>query len=232
MNWNNFLDTCQTGDLILFSDKKEWYSRAIEFFTGSKFSHVAMILKSPIYINPELTGIYILESGYEDISACDTGKITFGVQISKIECVKNTMKNAKNTVYYRKLDLENNTEVTSKLDTNTNRGIENVTSTTRDIEHGAFNEKVKIAYNIVKNKPYDIDPIDWIKAEFHLDIGNVQKTNTFWCSALVACVYVKMGLLEASLPWTIIEPKFFSFYENPKVKYNGCVLHPEVRLTL
>ncbi len=231
MDWNTFLDTCQTGDLILFSDKKEWYSRAIEFFTGSKFSHVAMILKSPIYINPELTGVYILESGYEDISACDTGKITFGVQISKIECVKNTMENVKNTVYYRKLDLEKTPEVNTKTNT-TNEHIENVCLTTRDIEHGAFNEKVKFAYNIVKNKPYDIDPFDWIKAEFHLDIGNVQKTNTFWCSALVACVYVKMGLLATSLPWTLIEPKFFSFYENPNMKYKDCVLHPEVMITL
>ena len=203
MDWNTFLDTCETGDLLLYSDKKAWYSRAIEFFTGSKFSHVSMILKSPTFLDPSLNGIYILESGHENVPAIDTGKITFGVQISSISVVKTTMKNPKNQIYFRKLYV--------KRDEN-------------------FFKCIKSGYEIAKNKSYDFNPWDWIKAEFNLHIGNEHKLDTFWCSALIAFMYVKMNLLNVTIPWTIIEPKFFSYYENKKQIYNNCDLFAEIKL--
>ena len=204
MDWNTFLNTCETGDLLLYADRKAWYSRAIEFFTGSKFSHVAMVLKSPTFLDPKLTGIYILESGYESVPACDTGKITFGVQISPISVVKTTMDEPKNTLYFRKLNIK------------------------RD---ETFLQHIKDGYEIAKNKPYDFNPCDWIKAELNLHIGNEHKLNTFWCSALVSFMYVKMKLLDNTIPWTIIEPKFFSYYENKTQTYKNCKLQPEIKLS-
>ena len=63
------------------------------------------------------------------------------------------------------------------------------------------------AYAIVKDKPYDINPTDWCKAEFDLKKGNVQKTNTYFCSALVSFLLVALSLLPKETDWTIMRPK-------------------------
>jgi len=71
--------------------------------------------------------------------------------------------------------------------------------------------------------------IDWIKAEFQIELGDEQKENTFWCSALVTYVYINLGFLDKTLPWTIIAPRRFSYYENERLTYlDGCNVEPEV----
>ena len=92
----------QTGDIILLS-YDVWYSRLIEYFGYSKYSHVAMILKDPIFIDSKLKGYYVIESGYEDVVDITDGKIKYGVQVNKYEdFIKKTGKYA----YYRKLDMK------------------------------------------------------------------------------------------------------------------------------
>lgn len=72
----------ETGDLILFEDTSGFFfSSLIKFFTKSKYTHCGIILKSPTYINPNLTGIYLLESGYEDFNDSEENTKKFGVQI-------------------------------------------------------------------------------------------------------------------------------------------------------
>ena len=39
----------------------------------------------------------------------------------------------------------------------------------------------------------NLNLIDWIKGYYKLNIGNTQKENTYWCSALVSYVYVELG---------------------------------------
>ena len=36
-----------------------------KYFTKSKYTHIAMILKDPSFTNPPLKGLYIIESGEE-----------------------------------------------------------------------------------------------------------------------------------------------------------------------
>jgi len=55
-------------DIILFRGESCVYSYLIEWLTWSRFSHVGIILKDPIYINPKLIGTYLLESGLEYIN--------------------------------------------------------------------------------------------------------------------------------------------------------------------
>ena len=43
----------QTGDLLLFSENTNIFSRLIEYFTHSKYSHTAIILQNPTYIDPK-----------------------------------------------------------------------------------------------------------------------------------------------------------------------------------
>ena len=79
------------------------------------------------------------------------------------------------------------------------------------------------------NLPYDTDPIDWIKAKFNIELGNLQKTDTFWCSALVAYSYVKLGFLNEDIPWTIITPQDFSCTSS-RLIFKNCCLSDEKKI--
>ncbi len=76
-------------------------------------------------------------------------------------------------------------------------------------------EKMKEIHSCVFNKPYDIVVRDWIEAYCKKD-PDPQKISRFWCSALVAFIYTKVGLLDEKTDWSIIRPSFFSS-ENPEL---------------
>ena len=196
----SLIDNCETGDILLYNSINP-VGRLIEYFTGSKFSHVAIILRDPIHINPKLTGLYIIESGSENIKDILSDKKVIGVQVIPLDYVLDQYQNGYiGNLYYRKLEC---------------------------IRDAKFSEKIT---NIVINtdtKSYDFNPEDWIKAAFDIDIGNCQNDNTFWCSALVSYIYIKLGFLPKNLPWTIITPKKFSYYEKDSLKYINCTLESE-----
>ena len=76
-------------------------------------------------------------------------------------------------------------------------------------------EKMKEIHDSVFNKPYDIVVRDWIEAYCKKD-PDPQKISRFWCSALAAYIYTKVGLLDEKTDWSIIRPSFFSS-ENPEL---------------
>ena len=194
----------QTGDIILLS-YDVWYSRLIEYFGYSKYSHVAMILKDPIFIDSKLKGYYVIESGYEDVVDITDGKIKYGVQVNKYEdFIKKTGKYA----YYRKLDV--NYE-----------------------KRKEFNDKLKEIYQEIHDKPYNINPIDWIKGKIIINTNSFknfkdQKTTSFWCSSLIAYIYDKLELIE-DCPWTLIAPREFSG-EGNLIKFKECCLGKVIKL--
>jgi len=195
------IDTCQTGDILLYNSNT-FVGRTIEVLSFSKFSHISIILRDPIYINPELKGLYILESGSEQIDDVISGKKVIGVQVIPLEYVLNQYENGNyGYLYYRKLECD--------------RGEE-------------FHKKMKDIILKTDGTCYDINPVDWIKAEFQIELGNEQKDNTFWCSALVTYVYIQLGFLDNSLPWTIIAPRRFSYYENERLSFKNCSVEPEI----
>ena len=200
----DLFETCQTGDILLYNSQSI-LARTIEYFSGSKYSHVSIILRDPTYIDPKLKGLYILESGIENIPDSWTGKKILGVQIIPLENALDYYKNSwVGGVYYRKL--------------NTNRNdifINNLTNVIKKTE----------------GVKYDLYILDWFRALFDVEIGNRQLTNRFWCSALVAYVYVQLGLLDKSLEWSMIAPRQFSYYENKRLSYNNCNLEPEIHIT-
>lgn len=73
-----------------------------------------------------------------------------------------------------------------------------------------FKLKIDTACQTTLGKKYDVNPYDWFRSICNLKIGNEQKTERFWCSALVAYVYIKLGFLDLNIPWTIIKPSAFS----------------------
>lgn len=202
MTPQEFLDTCKTGDILLFSTTK-WYSKLIEFFTHSPYSHIGIVLRSPTYIHPSLTGLYLFESGYEKDPSPEDGKVKYGVQISDLSKILEEYQSGKNgKLYYRKLHCERNEE---------------------------FETHLQKAHSLSYDKPYDFDVVDWVKAEFNIHCGNECKTSTFWCSAFVSFVYYQLRFLE-KLDWTIVKPSQFSVRDHT-LRFVNCQLDPEIELT-
>lgn len=67
--------TFQTGDILLYNTTKYWYSRLIERFTSSDYSHVSIVLHRPTWLDASLNEeeYYVLESGSERFARCGFG---------------------------------------------------------------------------------------------------------------------------------------------------------------
>jgi hypothetical protein len=151
----------------------------------------------------EREGIYMLESGTEPLPDVETGKEVFGVQLQHLENVAD-----RKGVFYRKLHLDKSRDLTKPLCA---------------IDH------------LVHGRPYDVNPLDWLKAELRVldeDIVWEQQTSSFWCSALAAFIYVKLGLLGQNVPWSLVSPKEWGSEQSETLKFLGCHLDKEVVLRL
>ncbi len=174
-------------------------SRIVEYFTHSIYSHVAVVIRNPFFDNKFLDGIYVLESGYENTPDPENHRKKFGVQLTKLE---DMMKKYMGKIFVRKLHCS------------------------RD---GHFYRKIQQIHSDVHNIPYDINPFDWIRADLNINIGNTQKRNTYWCSALVAYFYVKLGFLDKDLPWSLISPQDLSS-SSSRLHFHNCVLDNDTEL--
>ena len=169
------LSDLKTGDLILCVNKKKSglfgaFTSMIQWGTHSNYSHVAMILKDPSFISPNLQGTYVWESSYEHEPDPQDGKIKLGVQLTPVQELVNEYKKTNSQIYLREVKYSENPFQSKTL---------------REI------------HDTVYDKPYDIVPLDWIEALFRLDT-EPQKTNRFWCSALVGYIYTKCGIFGSS----------------------------------
>ena len=63
----------------------------------------------------------------------------------------------------------------------------------------SFYKRLDRVHMEVHNRPYDTNIIDWLKAASGVNIGDEKKTNTFWCSALIAYIYEEMGFIKGSI---------------------------------
>jgi len=179
------IDSLNTGDLLLFTQTGHGISNilasVIRWTTHSPFTHVAMVLKNPTFIHPSLRGTYVWESSWEGKPDPQDGKIKLGVQITPIQEILDAYKNTGH-VFVRKL-------VTSK----------NVFT----------DEELNRIHTVVYDKPYDIVPEDWVEALFRCD-SKPQKTNRFWCSALIGYIYTQCGILIPNTDWSILRPSDFA----------------------
>ena len=96
----------QTGDLLLFTEKKNGlfgcFLSMIQWGTHSNYTHIAMILKDPTWIKPEMTGLYLWESSWHGTRDPQDDKIKLGVQITPLEEVLNERRC---TFYIRQLKV-------------------------------------------------------------------------------------------------------------------------------
>lgn len=167
-------------DIILFRGEGYWFSYVVEWCTWSRFSHVGIILKDPIYIDPSLTGTYLLESGTECIKDAENGVEKFGVQITDW-----------NSIY------EGYTGEIWK------RSIKPYEKKT------VVQEMLKKAHIVIHNKPYDTQIFDLLRIELEKKWGNCQEKSRFVCSALISFILVSLNLLDGNTSWDLIKPKHF-----------------------
>lgn len=201
MNYEELEKTMETGDLVLFQENW-WLGNLISYFTSSNYSHCGVIVKDPDFSPEPLKGLYILEStGWEGIPDAEDHEIKFGVQLRDFREVYNDFAG---NLYWRKLKCPRN-----KL----------------------FYDRLRSVHSIVHNKPYDDYPNDWVKAKFHLQRGNLKRTDTFFCSALCTFIYVGLGLLPLTTNWTTVTPAELGTEVNsdgPKVEFVNCKMDNEV----
>lgn len=200
------MDNLKTGDLILFCGHDtgflKYFSAMIKYGTHSNYSHVGVILKDPKFIHPSLKGVYVWESGYEGTQDPQDGKIKLGVQITPLEQM---LKNFKGSVVITRSINCSNKHFTD--------------------------EQLKKIHDIVYDKPYDIHPQDWIQALIGKD-SQPQKTDRFWCSALVGYIYTQCGILKDTTDWSILTPADFSLDgENLNFQDNCSLSNTEVRIS-
>ena len=196
----------KTGDIILFNNQNsggffKYFADMIRYGTHSNYTHIGFIIKDPTFINSDLKGTFVWESGWEGEPDPQDDKIKLGVQLTPIEEILQHFKGSKAS--FRKIEFENNPFTKEKL--------------------------IEI-HKVVYEKPYDIMPQDWIQALFRKD-NNPQKTNRFWCSALVAYIYTKCGVLNENTDWSIVRPSDFSLMgENLKFNKNYKLSDEETKI--
>ena len=166
----------------------------IKCCTHSNYSHIAMVLKDPSFIDPPLKGLYVWESGWEGQPDPQDGKVKLGVQITPLEEVLSDFGNS--IIISRQIECSNSIFTDDKL---------------------------KEIHDVVYNKPYDIVPRDWVEALLRKD-SHPQKTDRFWCSALVGYIYTKCGVLDPTTDWSILRPSDFSLDGEELNFINNCML--------
>lgn len=192
--YKELFDQLDTLDIMLFRGQNYWFSYVVEYLTWSDFSHVGIVLKAPTYISPELTGVYLLESGSENFPDAEDHKKKFGVQISDLTQI---LDNYVGKVYYRKFKQENS--IFDLLDLESDF----------DQKQKETNNKLAVIYKEVYNKPYDDSAFDLIRSEIQIKWGDCRSDKRFFCSALVAYVFYRLGFLPNDTEWDLIIPKHF-----------------------
>lgn len=186
----------ETGDILLFESNFEglfgWWAYIVSFVTRSKYTHVAMILKDPIYIDETYIGTYVIESGSEKWEK------KWGTIISPLEKV--LKGNGHKHIYWRRLCIEED-----------------------------INEMMPVIYKTVMHKEYDVNIFELIGNELKSEyLANPRELNKFVCSSLVGYMYTVLGLLPENTKWFFMQPKDFSYEQNPELKLIDCKLEPEI----
>lgn len=203
-------DQFQTGDILLFSHRWEtntWTNTFLSvvnwlvgYFTESKYTHSAIIVRDPKFTVEPLKGLYVLESSYENFVDVEDGELKLGVELEEYSKV---VADWSGEIYWRQLKCQ------------------------RDEE---FYHRLAESHNIVHNRPYDIIPTDWYRAyREEVRPGVDQRKKTFWCSALVTFLYVQWGFLAENVPWSLITCKSLGSESGNQIplQFINCQLEKE-----
>lgn len=214
-NIKEIINTLNTGDLLLFHSKS-FIGKIIQCFTKSKYCHIGMVLKDPFFIDKDLSGTYLWQSGRDNSPDAELKEEFYGVQITPIEDI--FKEYSLNEIFVRKLSLD------KILDVNL----------LADIHHQVHHQK------------YDLNIFDWLKAGIYqieetendkrpldtkiTDKSQIKKHNSYWCSALVGYIYIKMGWLDCQTEWSFLSPQDWSSNEKVKLPLKDCELENDINI--
>ncbi len=184
------IDDLNTGDIILCHSSgpgggdDNGLDGVIEFFTRSPWEHTAIVIKDPWWLNEK--GLYVLQSGsgpnsYTDVMNGNRSGVT-------LNHLGDFMAN-REFIFTRRLENFTFCETTKT--------------------------RFKKAFDTAHGKPYDKNWCSWIGTGIGSFFGckwcsrktTPRTIKTFWCSALVAYIYVEMGWLPDTIDWSCQTPE-------------------------
>ena len=178
------MEKLNTGDIILCHCKHDGQydpgiDGIIELFTHSPYEHAAMIIRDPPWIQE--SGLYILQSGrgpnsYPDVINGNTSGVTLNLFSDFIRNREYVCVRSITGIKWNKLEWF----------------------------------LLKKTFEKCHGRPYDLNYYSWICT----GIGSYcycpwwsnffvrKQDNRFWCSALVAFIYTRMGWVREDLDWS------------------------------
>lgn len=133
-----------TGDIVLFSYNNfassiSVFTSLIKYFTNSEYTHCAVIVKNPHFIDNGDNDIYLWESGWNGRPDLEDGELKFGIQLTH---AKTYLKNYDGKLFARKLISNNSPFDDSNL------------------------KRLQLK---VYNKGYELNPLNWYYAIWRND---------------------------------------------------------------
>jgi len=192
------ISDARTGDLVLFHGTG-LISYALEYFGKSRYSHVGIILVNPTYLCETLNeGVYVWDASYTGTPDAENHTIRFGVHIHKWADI--VIRYEPHAISIRRIHMD------------------------RD---DAFERTLTLIHQEVHAKPYDLHPLDWIcgMLNLYIDVPTPKHTDRFWCSALVAYVYYRLGWIS-NVNWSVIAPREFSKSTTRQLVFT-CIIDDE-----
>lgn len=169
----------RSGDIFMFSGTSS-ISRAIEWATGSKFSHVAMVYRHNNSAQP-----LIFQAGIHPLLKDPVLHVRHGgAQFGGLEKAITLMASSKygDQPYWRPLQYDRRDD---------------------------FSHAMLKAMSKVLNRPFPtiLGMVEnWVEGQFHHFTGD----STFFCAELVAYVFQEMNMLPKDPPANWYDPKAFS----------------------
>ena len=213
----NFVKEANTGDILLFKNysRKESFQRKI---MGSEYNHISLVIKN----NNNLR----LYDCIQDI----------GIRLLNIfDCMKLMWNLGAKKISLRKLNI-NIEDMENYIHENNFDKYENVDK--YQLDNISVNEIKNKFYQIINNKvenfiinnsnaKYEFSICQYLcnskKETNHIDIN---KKNKYFCSELVACVYMYCNIMEKKYDPSTYLPKDFT--EKGKIEFiNGFHFGPE-----
>ena len=210
MNTYDILNNLNTGDLILFQGKHSLISSLINIFTNSRWTHIGIVLKDPEFIDKQLNGLYLWESGKEDFPDSEDNKYKYGTQIVDLK---------------EKIDIYDGIVVARRLKCNRDKFDTKLKIIHNTVHNKPYDDNI---FDFIMTK-LGIKQLDQGNFKYRLLnwLGyNPRKVDKMYCSSLVAYIYTELGLIDANTRWTDIFPVYFSS-ENPNLKLLNATLGPE-----
>ena len=198
-NYSTIENKLKTGDLLLFSSNG-FFSNIIKVATMSPYSHIGMVVK--IDNNQKFKDIY---NGNDELFLWHSPKDV--IEGKNRDILTKTEKNGPQLNPLKRILLKTNSKVVL-------RRLDKTTKEITSLRNVKFNNSNNLLNYMKKEsiKIYERNYLDLFYSSYDGPFGQQKQNNEseFFCSELVAATYIKMGLLDDTLPTDEYTPEDFN----------------------